>query len=76
MKLSTKLVCVGFASVALFTSCNTTIGLARDMRVLGEEVEKKADETYNGPSGSEYSGGYSNSAGSAGDEYSGAAPVY
>lgn len=72
MKLSTKLLCVGIASVAVFTSCNTTIGLARDMRVLGEEVEKKADETYNGPSGSEYSEDYSES----GDDYSGAAPVY
>lgn len=68
MKFSTKLLFVGIASVAVFTSCNTTIGLARDMRVLGEEVEKKADETYNGPSGSEYS--------QSGEDYSGAAPVY
>ncbi|MGJ8642682.1 MAG: hypothetical protein ACSHX9_04675 [Luteolibacter sp.] len=76
MKLSTKLIFVGFASVALFTSCNTTIGLARDMRVLSNEVEKKADETYNGPSGSQYSDGYTESGESSGDEYSGAAPVY
>lgn len=62
MKLSTKLISAGIASVAFFTSCNTTIGLARDMRVLGEQVEKKADETYNGPSGSEYSEGYTEAA--------------
>lgn len=75
MKISTKLILLGIASAAFFTSCNTTIGLARDMRVLSTEVEKKADETYNGSSGGEYSEDYSDSS-AAGDDYSGAAPVY
>ncbi|MEP2776951.1 MAG: hypothetical protein ABJQ29_12210 [Luteolibacter sp.] len=65
MKLSLKPIVLGLASVAILSSCNTTIGLARDMRVLGAEMEKKADETYNGGSSSEYS-----------DDYSGGAPVY
>ena len=42
----------GFVSV----SCNTTIGLGRDMRILGSEMEKKADQTYNGGGGSSDSG--------------------
>ena len=71
MKLSSKLICLGIASVTVLSSCNTTIGLARDMRVLGSEMEKKADQTYNGTSGSEYSEeGYTE------DQYSGGAPVY
>ncbi len=38
------------SSLAFFaiSSCNTTIGLGRDMRILGTEMEKKADQTYNG----------------------------
>lgn len=69
MKVSTKVVVLGLASVAFFTSCNTTIGLARDMRVLSNEMEKKAGETYNGSAGgAEYS--------DHGGNYSGAAPVY
>ena len=35
----------------ILSSCNTTIGLGRDMRILGAEMEKKADATYNGGSG-------------------------
>ena len=48
------------------SSCNTTIGLGRDMRILGAEMEKKADATYNGTEGG--------NAGST-EDYGGA-PVY
>ena len=58
-----KSILLGIISLATFTSCNTTIGLGRDMRVLGSEMEKKADQTYNGGSGST-------------QEDSGGAPVY
>lgn len=45
------------AGIAL-TSCNTTIGLGRDMRILGTEMEKKADASYNGSGdGSNYDTG-------------------
>lgn len=57
-----KAILLAIAGFAL-TSCNTTIGLGRDMRILGAEMEKKADATYNGTD----SGGA--------DEYGGA-PVY
>lgn len=52
-----------FVLLALFSlvSCNTTIGLARDLRVMGTEIEKKAESTYKG--------------GSSSDNYEGA-PVY
>ena len=64
-----KIILLGLVSVAVFTSCNTTIGLGRDMRVLGAEMEKKADEVYGGGSSDEYSAG-------GVDDYSGGAPVY
>jgi predicted small secreted protein len=70
MKLTMKLTLLSIIAVATLASCNTTIGLGRDMRVLGTEMEKKADETYNGPSGT--SDGYSDPA----TDYSGGAPVY
>jgi predicted small secreted protein len=66
MKRTTKLAFLGVIAIAALASCNTTIGLGRDMRVLGTEMEKKADETYNGGGGSE----------AAADDYSGGAPVY
>ncbi len=54
-----------FAISGLFlSSCNTTIGLGRDMRILGSEMERKADATYNGGDGT-----------NATDDYGGA-PVY
>ncbi len=60
-----KPILLGLIALASLPSCNTTIGLGRDMRILGAEMEKKADETYNGGDGS-----------SAADDYSGGAPVY
>ena len=64
MKRTMKLILLGVIALAALPACNTTIGLGRDMRVLGAEMEKKADETYNG-------GGDA-----AVDDYSGGAPVY
>jgi predicted small secreted protein len=63
MKRTTKLAFLGVIAIAALASCNTTIGLGRDMRVLGTEMEKKADATYNGGE-------------AAADDYSGGAPVY
>lgn len=65
MKRTTKLTLIGVIAIAALASCNTTIGLGRDMRVLGTEMEKKADETYNGGSGE-----------AAAEGNSGGAPVY
>lgn len=61
-----KATLLGIAALTGFalSSCNTTIGLGRDMRILGSEMEKKADETYNGGGG-----------GDAGYD-TGGAPVY
>ncbi len=61
-----KLILLSLAIIAAFTSCNTTIGLGRDMRILGSEMEKKADETYNGGDGG----------GDAYQQDTGGAPVY
>ena len=57
-----KRILLSVIALAVFPSCNTTIGLGRDIRVLGTEMERKADETYGG--------------GTAADDYSGGAPVY
>lgn len=61
-----KLILLSLAAIAALSSCNTTIGLGRDMRILGSEMEKKADSTYNGGGGSSDAGGYD----------TGGAPVY
>lgn len=43
----------GLSVLAIFSSaCNTTIGLGRDMRILGESMENKAQRTYHGENGS------------------------
>jgi predicted small secreted protein len=44
------------ASSILFTSCNTFIGLGRDMRIAGEGMEKVANKA-NGGGGSEDTSG-------------------
>ena len=38
------------ASSLLFTSCNTFIGLGRDMRIAGEGMEKAANKATGGSS--------------------------
>ncbi len=56
--------CTLFAVVAIsFTSCNTFIGIGRDMRLAGEGMEKVAEKASGGTSG----GGSSDTSG---------APVY
>ncbi len=52
------------AAALLTGSCNTFIGLGRDMRMAGEGMEKAADKASGGSSG-----------GGGGGDYSGA-PVY
>ena len=61
MKLTLKTVAIGIMALAALSSCNTAIGLGRDMRVLGTEMEKKAEQQTGGGD-AEYQ--------------SGAAPVY
>jgi len=70
MDLTMKLTILSIIAVATLSSCNTTIGLGRDMRVLGAEMAKKADETYNGP------GGTTDDYSEVNPDYSGGAPVY
>jgi predicted small secreted protein len=62
MKRTLKLAFLSVIAIAAFPACNTAIGLGRDMRVLGTEMERKADETYSG--------------GASSEDYSGGAPVY
>jgi len=39
----------GLSVLAIVSSaCNTTIGLGRDMRILGESMESQAQKTYQG----------------------------
>ena len=45
------------ASSILFTSCNTFIGLGRDMRLAGEGMEKTATKATGGTSDSSDVGG-------------------
>lgn len=56
MKLNLKTVVLGLAFLAALSSCNTFVGLGRDMRVLGTEMEKKAEQKLGGGS-SEYDTG-------------------
>lgn len=60
MNRSMKLFLLSLISIAALSACNTTIGLGRDMRVLGTEMEKKAEQAYGGntdPAMNDYSGG-------------------
>lgn len=62
MKRTMKSALLSIIAITALASCNTTIGLGRDMRVLGTEMEKKADKAHGGSQAS--------------DDYSGGAPVY
>lgn len=46
------------AATAFLNSCNTTIGLGRDLRILGEEMEKSSVKRKQGgqPAESDYGG--------------------
>ncbi len=47
MSLKLLLALAGLAAISA-TSCNTTIGLGRDMRILGENMENQAVKTRGG----------------------------
>lgn len=51
----TLLITVSAAAI-LFSSCNTMIGLGRDMRMGGEGLEKTANKATGGSSGGDTSG--------------------
>lgn len=36
------------AAAAFLTSCNTTIGMGRDLRILGEQIETSSDKNRRG----------------------------
>lgn len=61
MKRTLNTIFINIIILITLSSCNTAIGLGRDMRVLGTEMEKKAEEK---------AGGYTS------DDQSGAPPVY
>lgn len=61
MKRTLKTIILGLIALTALSSCNTTIGLGRDMRVLGTEMEKKAEQQTGG---------------SSTENPSGAAPIY
>ena len=44
------------AAAVLFTSCNTMIGLGRDMRIGGEGLENSANKANGGSSSGDTSG--------------------
>jgi predicted small secreted protein len=64
-KISMKIILLITAAAAtmLFTSCNTMIGLGRDMRIGGEGLESSANKVTGG-------------SGSSGTSDTGGAPVY
>lgn len=42
------LLLAALGTVSLLSSCNTTIGLGRDMRILGENMESTANKKLQG----------------------------
>jgi predicted small secreted protein len=40
-----KLILFSFAAVFALASCNTMVGLGRDTRLLGQELEKTAEKS-------------------------------
>jgi hypothetical protein len=50
MKRILSLTVVVAAAAVLFSSCNTMIGLGRDMRIGGEGLEKSANKATGGSS--------------------------
>jgi len=47
MKFTLLLAIAGLAAI-FGTSCNTTIGISRDMRILGESMENQAEKARGG----------------------------
>lgn len=40
-----KLILLSFTAIFALTSCNTMVGLGRDTRLLGQELEKTAEKS-------------------------------
>lgn len=40
-----KLILLSFAAIFAFASCNTMVGIGRDTRLLGQELEKTAEKS-------------------------------
>ncbi len=40
-----KLILLSFAAIFALASCNTMVGLGRDTRLLGQELEKTAEKS-------------------------------
>jgi predicted small secreted protein len=57
MKTTLKSVALGIIGLVALSSCNTTIGLGRDIRVLGTEMEKKAEQQAGGVGSDQQTGG-------------------
>lgn len=52
-----SILCIALAAAAVLTSsCNTFIGLGRDMRIAGEGMEKTANKATGAESGGDTSG--------------------
>jgi predicted small secreted protein len=56
MKTTLKSVALGIIGLVALSSCNTTIGLGRDIRVLGTEMEKTAEQQAGGVGSDQQSG--------------------
>jgi predicted small secreted protein len=54
--MKTTLLIVLSATALLSSSCNTFIGLGRDLRIAGEGMEKTADKASGGSGGGDTSG--------------------
>ena len=57
--------CAAVVLAVVLSSCNTTIGLGRDMRILGANMENTANKKLHGDGGS-----------TASPDDTGGAPVY
>ena len=56
MPMTIKLLITVAAAAVLFSSCNTLVGVGRDMRIGGEGLENSANKSTGGTSGGDTSG--------------------
>jgi predicted small secreted protein len=54
--MKTILLIAALAATSVLSSCNTTIGLGRDLRILGDGMEKSANKAKGGGDGGDTSG--------------------